>query len=538
MNKLVYNFLIISTISIMVSSCSRNPVTGKKELMLMSQNQEQAMGDQADPSIIQAYGMYDDQKLQDFINEKGKAMGKVSHRPDINYQFRLLDSPVVNAFAVPGGYVYFTRGIMAHFNNEAEFAGVLGHEIGHITARHSAKQQTQQTLGQLGFMVGIVASEKFRVFANEAGQGLGLLFLKFGRDHESQSDELGVEYSTKIGYDSHEMADFFQTLNRLSQGAGHNIPDFLSTHPNPVNRYAKVHEMSEDMQSELGLTNLKVNRAEYLRRIDGLVYGEDPKQGYVDGGTFYHPELKFQFPVPSDWQLVNSPAQVQMAPQDGKAMMIFTLSPEKTIDAAAQATVEQFKLNVVESQRTTVHGLSALAMVSDQVPDPQQQQQQQASAIRIITYFINYNNMIYVFHGLSEKNDFSRYMNTFKRTMTNFSKLTDPSKLNVQPTRIKIITVSKTGTLRDILLLNGVPSVDLEELAIVNGMQLDDQIPSGELLKIFSKDHNKQGAGSTDPKKTNYTPNRTTTTQPKTTTKPKATTGTKRTPMKVIKKGN
>lgn len=458
----------------------------------MSQAQEQAMGDQADPSIIQAYGLYDNQDLQNFINEKGKAMGAVSHRPDINYQFRLLDSPVVNAFAVPGGYVYFTRGIMAHFNNEAEFAGVLGHEIGHITARHSAKQQTQQTLGQLGFMVGLIASEKFRTFANQAGQGLGLMFLKFGRDHESQSDELGVEYSTKIGYDSHEMADFFQTLNRLSQNSGQSIPDFLSTHPNPVNRYAKVHEMSEEWQTDLGLRNLKVNRNEYLKRIDGLVYGEDPKQGYVDNNVFYHPELLFQFPVPRGWQLQNSPAQVQMAPADGKALMIFTLSPEKTLDGAAQSLVQQFSLDVLESQRTNVNGYNAIAMVSDQKPPEGQQAQngQQAAGPRIITYLIQKDDFIYVFHGMSEQQNFNSYTSTFKRTMTNFDKLTDRSKINVEATRISVQAVKRSATLKDALLALGSSNRDLEELAIVNGMQLTDRVDSGMLLKTFSKPHN------------------------------------------------
>jgi len=456
------------TLVLLISSCARNPVTGKKEVSLMSAAQEQSMGDQADPSIIQQFGLYPDEALQNFINEKGKAMGAVSHRPELNYQFRLLDSPVVNAFAVPGGYVYFTRGIMAHFNNEAEFAGVLGHEIGHITARHSAKQQRNQMLGQLGFMVGVIASEKFRVFANEAGQGLGLMFLKFG---------------------SHEMADFFQTLNRLSQKSGQSIPDFLSTHPNPVNRYAKVHEMSDDMQKELGLRNLKVNRNEYLRRIDGMVYGEDPRQGYVDNGVFYHPELKFQFPVPSNWQVYNSPTQVQMAPQDGKAMMIFTLSPEKTLDGAAQSLVNQFKLNVLESQRTNVNGHSAIAMVSDQQAQ-QDQSGQQVPGARIITYLIEKDGLIYVFHGLSDQQNFNSYTRTFKRTMTNFDNLTDRSKINVQPTRIAVKEVAKTGTLKQALTALRSSGRDLEELAIVNGMHLEDQVTRGMLLKTFSKSHN------------------------------------------------
>ncbi|HQU61202.1 MAG TPA: M48 family metallopeptidase, partial [Saprospiraceae bacterium] len=212
-------FLIAS-----LQSCATNPVTGKSEFMLMSKNQEIALGQQSDPSIVASFGVYNNDEIQNFINEKGQEMAKVSHRPELKYEFKVLDSPVVNAFALPGGYVYFTRGILAHFNNEAEFAGVLGHEIGHITARHSAKQYSRQVLAQVGLVAGMVLSEDFRQYADVAQTGLGLLFLKYGRDAESQSDRLGVEYSTKIGYDAREMAEFFNTLKRLSDQSGGGIP--------------------------------------------------------------------------------------------------------------------------------------------------------------------------------------------------------------------------------------------------------------------------------------------------------------------------
>src|SRR6476469_8706381 len=137
---------------LLIDACAVNPVTGKKQIVLMSEAQEVAMGQEADPQIIAQYGLYEDKGLQDFINQKGKAMAAISHRPGLNYQFRIVDSEVINAFAVPGGYVYFTRGILAHFNNEAQFTGVLGHEIGHVTARHSAKQQTNAIIGQVGLL--------------------------------------------------------------------------------------------------------------------------------------------------------------------------------------------------------------------------------------------------------------------------------------------------------------------------------------------------------------------------------------------------
>src|SRR5688572_27470610 len=210
MKKITYNCSLIALL-FLFSTCARNPVTGKKQVVLMSEEQEIAMGKEADPQIVAQYGLYDDKALQAFITEKGKAMAAISHRPQLNYEFKVVDSEVLNAFAVPGGYVYFTRGIMAHFNNEAEFAGVLGHEIGHITARHTVVQQSKQMLGQLGMIAGLIIKPELGQFAEQASQGLGLLFLKFGRDAERESDQVGVEYSSKINYDARQMAGFFNT---------------------------------------------------------------------------------------------------------------------------------------------------------------------------------------------------------------------------------------------------------------------------------------------------------------------------------------
>jgi len=387
-----------------VNSCSINPVTGKKELMLMSEKQEIAMGLQSDPSILANFGEYQNEDIQNFISEKGQKMAKISHRNHLDYHFKVLDSPVVNAFALPGGYVYFTRGILAHFNNEAEFAGVLGHEIGHVTARHSAKQYSQQMLAQAGFIIGLVVSEDFRKYADIANTGLGLLFLKFGRDHESESDRLGVEYSTKIGYDAHEMSNFFQTLSRISGGPENRIPNFMSTHPDPDDRHLKTKQMANKwQQKDNSHSSYEVNRNEYLAMIDGLVYGEDPRQGFVENDVFYHPELKFQYPVPTGWMIENTPIQVQMAPKDGKAVMILTLGQGNSLEQAAQTAMERYKLQSISSKRTTVNGLSALEVVADNVIDPQQQQQtgQEAQKLRSVSYFIQYNDLIYHFLGMT-----------------------------------------------------------------------------------------------------------------------------------------
>jgi predicted Zn-dependent protease len=461
-------------------SCATNPVTGKKEFMLVSKEQEIAMGQQADPEIVSYFGLYDNEALQRFIDEKGQEMAKISHRSELKYDFKIVDSPVVNAFAVPGGYVYFTRGIMAHFNNEAEFAGVLGHEIGHITARHSAKQQSNTLLAQAGLIAGILISPEVAQFADIAQQGIGLLFLQFSRNHESQSDRLGVEYSTKIGYNAAEMADFFRTLDRLQtqSGAGE-IPTFLSTHPDPNDRLEKVRQQAEKWEKKAHATSLEVNRDTYLQMIDGLIYGEDPKQGYVSNGVFYHPVLKFQFPLPQQWTYQNSPQQVQMAPQNGEALMVLMLAQGNTLEDAARAVLTSNQLTLIESEKVSVNGLNAIAMIADQ--------QQEQLQLRTLSYIIEYGGNFYAMIGISTLEQFNSYALVFSASMENFRTLTDPEKINVQPERISIQEVQENTTLAKFLQSFNIPEERFEELAILNGMELNEPVKQGMLIKTLSR---------------------------------------------------
>lgn len=461
------------------SGCARNPVTGKKEVVLMSEEQEIAMGKEADPQIIAQFGLYEDKALQEYLNQVGQKIASVSHRKNIQYNFRLLDAELINAFALPGGYVYFTRGIMAHFNNEAELMGVLGHEVGHVAARHSVAQQRNQLFGQLGLIAGLVLVPDLAPFAESAQQGLGLLFLKFGRDAEKQSDELGVEYSSRLGYDAKEMAEFFKTLERQDQQRGQVIPEFLSTHPNPGNRYVTVGKLADQWKNKLNLSNPKVARNEYLRRINGLIYGDDPKQGFVENNVFYHPVLRFQLPIPAGWNSQNSPQSFQMAAKDGSALMILTLAQGQNLQDAATAAMQKYKLNVVDSRPVTVNGLEALMVVADQ---PQQQ-----GAVRTVNYFIRHNGAIYHILGATALANYERYSSAFGGTMNGFKVLTDQEKINRKPERIAIRTINNATTLRDALTANGVPSARLEELAIVNGMVLTERVEPGTLIKVLSR---------------------------------------------------
>ncbi len=476
------NYILLFVLVVLLSSCSRNPVTGKREVMLMTEGQEIALGIESDPQIVAAYGLYQDDKIQTFIQEKGKAMAAISHRPNLEYEFKVLDSPVINAFAVPGGYVYFTRGILAHFNNEAEFAGVLGHEIGHITARHSAKQQSNAQLAQVLLVGGMIASEKFRTFAEPVNQGMGLLFLKFGRDDESQSDKLGAEYSTKIGYDAHEMANFFGTLKKMREQSGQSIPDFMSTHPDPADREQKVHSYAITRQNESNLSSFKKNRDSYLRMIDGIKYGEDPRAGFFESNMFYHPDLKFQFPVPSGWQTQNLPSAVQMAPQANDAMISMTLAANGVLRDIASKMINDNNLRVIEQSNTSVNGYEAYAMITQQAADAASGQPE----LKIMTYFIKYNNNVYQFNGMAETANFNKYFNTFGSTMKGFNKLSDTEKLNRQARTIKIVTVKQNSTLRQALESYGSKNADMNDLSLLNGMELGDQVARGMLIKTLT----------------------------------------------------
>ena len=479
-------FLLLAVLSVVVYSCARNPVTGKRQISLVSEAQEIEMGKAYDPQVVAQYGLYDDANLQRFITEKGKAMAAISHRPNLNYEFKVVDSPVVNAFAVPGGYVYFTRGIMAHFSSEAEFAGVLGHEIGHVTARHSAQQMTKQTLGQIGMIGGMIAVPELAQNSQMLSQALGLAFLKFGRDDERQSDKLGVEYSTQIGYDAKQMSKFFGTLAAMRGEAGASMPNFTSTHPNPGERKAKVMQMAQAAQAATPGQDYKVGRDSYLRMIDGLVYGEDPKGGFVENSRFYHPVLKFQFPVPQGWQTANSPSQFQMGEPNGKAVMSLMLAQGNDLQAAANAFVQQTNAQVLDNKSATINGMPALVVLSQIDQTPQGQPSNPQNLLAVLTYFIQYGGNIYQLNGITRKTDYSRYERTFVNTMSNFDTLSDPDKLNRQPERVKIMAANRSTTLQALLQQSGIPSNRMQELAVLNGMDLNATLSAGTLYKTLS----------------------------------------------------
>lgn len=443
------------------------------------------MGQSYDPQVVAEMGVYQNGPMQSFLTDKGMAMARTSHRPNLPWSFKLVDSPVVNAFAVPGGFVYFTRGIMAHFNNEAQFAGVLGHEIGHVTARHTVQQQSKQQLLGGAAVVGMILSPELASQGESVMQGMQLLFLKFGRDAESQSDKLGVEYSTGIGYDAKEMAGFFKTLHRLSGGGENSTPTFLSTHPDPLDRENRVKQLAQQYQAiDTKFQKYDIGRDRYLRLIDGMLYGEDPKQGFVEAGSFYHPDLRFQFKIPGQWQLQNTPSAVQMISPDQKALMQMKLAQGTDPQAAAQSFITETKIKVASSNNNTINGLKATTILGDITQEAQQGQA--AQSIRIMASFISYGGNIYMMAGLSSPADFNRYQRDMEYSIGTFAELRDQSKLNRKPEQIKIVSNTKSQSLQQALLASGIRQARLNEFAVLNGMELKETVPAGTLFKSIS----------------------------------------------------
>jgi predicted Zn-dependent protease len=472
----VLGFLLIGLL-FWIPSCAVNPVSGKQELMLLSEADEIKLGNETDSQVVKEYGIFEDPKLTAYLNDFCQRLGKVSHRPKLTYRFKILDSSVVNAFAVPGGYVYFSRGILATLNNEAELAGVMGHEIGHIAARHSAKQYSKAQLAQVGLGTVLVDSP---ILSGLAQLGAGMLFLRFSRDNEREADNLGVEYASKTGYDATQMASFFETLGQMNPGSDRSgLPGWFSTHPSPENRVQAVRTQTKEWQQKLGLRDWKINHDPYLKGIDNLVYGDDPRQGYVEENVFYHPKLHFQFPVPAKWKLSNKPSQVQLVSEGEDAVILLSVTSDSSYRESAKIFVSKTNANVIKSDAIQVNGLPTQRVISEI--------RTQKESYRLMSYFIEKGRHVFVFHGLTSIDRFQNYSQLFENMMRQFRELSDSRRINVRPDRIRIHATRTADTLENVLRSFGVQNEKLKEMALLNGRSLNQVIPANSLIKVVEK---------------------------------------------------
>lgn len=496
MRSIFKNTLLVFILSLLVSACSiqQSAITGDRRAYGYSWEQEKQIGKDADQQIQQQYGLYDHDALQQYVDKIGQEMLAVSHMQrddtpagykDTEFYFRLLDSPVVNAFALPGGYIYVTRGLLSHLDNEAQLAVVLGHEIGHVAARHASQRAFEQQMGQIALVGGAIAGQHFLGIPGGDILGMGsmaaqMLFLSYGREDERESDRLGVEYASMQRYKSAEGAQFFVSLERMSAQSGQSIPSWQSTHPDPAERATSIPELAEEWRAK-GYVQTIVNTDQYMGMLNNMIYGDNPREGFTRNGRFYHPEMKFQFPYPEGWQVINQRSLVAVVNKDQNAVSIMTLDNES---AGAEASVNEFLsqegITTSGKSNASSNGLRAFqAEATGQTEDGTQ--------LKFYLYSIEYNGMIYRFVNYTTLDNYGAYGPRFKEITNGFRQLTDSGILNIQPVRLQTVKTTRSGTFRSFLpnnLESLVITVSPEDLAIMNQVGLDDRIESGTWIKI------------------------------------------------------
>jgi predicted Zn-dependent protease len=489
--QVIFKGLALVLSSLLWVGCTMEtvPATGEKRFLGYTWQEESAIGKQSSKEIAALFGLYRDPQLERYVTEVGNRVLASSHlrRPGTAEEFRntpvtftILDSPVINAMALPGGYVYVTRGMLAYLNNEDQLATVLAHEIGHVAARHAARQAWQQQLGQGLLLGGALIGQGVlglpaQNLLNLGGMAAQLLFLRYSRDDELEADQLSVDYSSRAGYDPRQAILFFQTLNRIQEKEGQGMPNFLSTHPNPGDRIERIRELTA--RQPLEKSGTPSPPARYLNAIDGLVLGEDPRQGFVEGNVFYHPALRFRFPAPRGFKLINQPAQVVMVENQNRAFLGFAGSGEKSLESAAARFLNQSGLRVIERGPMRSGQLPAFAVVADA-------RTANGQVVRAMVYFIDYRGSIYQFVGYAAPQAFDAFRGVFLQTMQGFGEIQDPGIVNREPVRLALETVSRRAPFNDLLPKSLPAPFKPEEVAVLNQVDLKQAIEPGRVLKI------------------------------------------------------
>jgi predicted Zn-dependent protease len=427
------------------------------------------MGLQAANEVALTMGTYQDSAWQGYVSRLGKQLAAKSERPQLPWTFTVVDDPEVNAFALPGGYIYVTRGILANVNSEAELAGVMGHEIGHVTARHSATQMSRAQLAQLGLGLGVILRPDMAQYAGAVTQGMQLLFLKYTRDDESQADMLGFRYSVRAGYDPHSMLDLFTMLQGVESMSGQGrLPAWATTHPYPENRQAHIQHMLDSAQVDYGA--LTRERPSYLQRLEGMIYGEDPRQGYFDGQAFYHPELRFQVVFPDGWQTNNGFTAVTALTQQQDGLLQLGFGGKEPLATQLTAFLQQDSVHAGATSRSPINGLpTASAQFTARLGQ---------GSVQGYVAFIQYGSTVYRLVAMSTPDKAAAYDQPMRAWMGSFRPLTDPARLGVQPMRIHLVRLA--GPMRLTAFNTRYPSVvPIERVALINGVPEDGTLPGG-----------------------------------------------------------
>jgi predicted Zn-dependent protease len=460
------------------TACATNPVTGERQLSLISESQEIEMGRQAAAEAEQSIGLVNDATLQQYVQRIGTSLARDSERPNLPWSFKVVDDPTPNAFALPGGFIFVTRGLMTMMRSEAELAGVLGHEIGHVTAKHSVTMLSRAQIAQLGLGIGSILSPTIARLGNVAGAGMQLLFLKYGRDAERQADDLGFKYALADNYDVRQIPNVFASLARVGEASGQSpLPTWMASHPNPEERIERIQQAIAQMQQPQ--TNANAGVDAYMARINGMVYGENPRAGYFQNTLFLHPDLRFRWQLPQGWKTQNMTQAVMGGSPQQDALMQLTIS-QGSPETAANQFFSQQGLTATGVQRTTINGMNAVTGYFEA--------NTQEGVLRGLATFITLDNNTYQIIGYAPAARFASYDNVFRQSIGSFARLTDPQALNVQPVRIATVRTTQAMTLAEFNQRYPSTGVDLNELALINELaDANTRIPVGTWMKRVTR---------------------------------------------------
>jgi predicted Zn-dependent protease len=471
---------VLSVAVAMLAACATNPATGNKEFSLMSEAQEIQLGQEMDGQVRREMGVYEDAGLQRYVSEVGLRLARASERPNLPWHFTVVDQPAVNAFALPGGYIYITRGILSFLHDEEQLAGVMGHEIGHVTARHSAQQYTKATSAGVGLTLLSIFVPEARPLQGVTETALGVLFLKYGRDDELQADRLGAQYTARTGWDPRGVAGMLRTLQRLdvASGSSKGVPNWLSTHPAPADRVEKVLAFIQSNPMPVGTTGRRPDPAEYERRIDGMIFGDSPKDGIVRGNEFLHPDLRLAVKFPQGWDIQNSAQQVVAKAPDRENYMLLQLvpNPSGSIQQIAQSTMANAGFRQLEGERATLNGLDAY------VGTYQGAMQGLGNVVTVAAHVVH-EGKVYMLAGLAPPNQFPGVQAEFVNSIRSFRELSRSEAANIRPNRIDLYTV-RAGDTWEAIAQRGGRLVKPTTLAIMNGYEPNQPPRPGDRIRI------------------------------------------------------
>ena len=474
----------------------QNPVTGKAERTVMDERSEIAEGAKAHPQILAEFGEYKNPQVQAYVNEVGQRLAKASHRPDLDWHFTVLDSPDVNAFALPGGYVYVTRGIMAYMHSEADLAGVIGHEIGHVSARHGSQRATRQQTASIGVLAATLLGVVLEAgglpgaasAASQASQGLAAGYVaKYSRGQESQADKLGAEYLSRVNYDPHNMVDVIKVLENQERFAADQArtegraprqggSDWLASHPSNEQRLRDITQIANQYQAKASYGDEGHDR--YLQAIDGISFGDSSEQGVTRGRNFYHEPLGIALTAPPGWKIQNSAQALALVNGEGNAAMIVKAVPPQAGNTHEEIIRNAVKPDSGKMEHRTFNGLAATHFSGTA---RNQSGQSQAVELTLVTGPSNKN---YVFiYGAKDQQSLQRAYPQIQQAESSFRAMTAADREAARPWKLKSVPYPAGGFAE---LANNSPltSNAEQQLRLLNGVYGSGELKPGQSVKV------------------------------------------------------